>query len=418
LGYQLLASKLKIGAKPLNSVFPTANKTLSTKDWKMAHEEVRFLNILEQVEGLKAANLWPYKQLKPQVHPPRPKVLWDYLLEEMEWLAEDFKQERVWKKEAARNVASWVMDWHNTSDKSLVCVITKPIVHITEVPQLREIDSVNRSTIEPTMSNDTERTTPALKQEVFKAPLPVDPKLSQVDPKTMDVYVNSFTNMYMLKDNNPLQKTMAHIPAFEKPKYAVTDMYIESSEKIVPVSKFMNADYVVKDINRFDTYGKLIDHTSSSAPVKRLGALKMYEEDNEVPSVLFENTENEELHQPHSAQPDSPRPVGSWTSDEEDALWNLAKTFSYNWQLITETINATRLGNGKVLRTEWCCFNKYNELKEKQFTPHSKGDYLFTSNQTNKKEKKVKVLGMLSTFNYISSLAKKRDAARAPRKKK
>jgi len=36
--------------------------------------------------------------------PPRNKTHWDYLLEEMRWLAADFAQERKWKRAAARKV--------------------------------------------------------------------------------------------------------------------------------------------------------------------------------------------------------------------------------------------------------------------------------------------------------------------------
>jgi hypothetical protein len=49
----------------------------------MAQEEVRIVNTLDRIEKLKEQNIWSFKQLKPQVHPPRPKVQWDYMLEEM-----------------------------------------------------------------------------------------------------------------------------------------------------------------------------------------------------------------------------------------------------------------------------------------------------------------------------------------------
>lgn len=34
----------------------------------------------------------------------RPKSQWDYLLEEMQWMAADFAQERRWKEAAAKKV--------------------------------------------------------------------------------------------------------------------------------------------------------------------------------------------------------------------------------------------------------------------------------------------------------------------------
>lgn len=45
----------------------------------------------------------------PQVQEPaRTKAHWDYLLEEMVWLAADFAQERKWKKAAAKKCARMV----------------------------------------------------------------------------------------------------------------------------------------------------------------------------------------------------------------------------------------------------------------------------------------------------------------------
>lgn len=37
--------------------------------------------------------------------PIRPKVHWDYLCEEMQWLSADFAQERRWKRGVARKVS-------------------------------------------------------------------------------------------------------------------------------------------------------------------------------------------------------------------------------------------------------------------------------------------------------------------------
>ena len=49
----------------------------------MAQDEVRYTNILDRVDQLKEKRMWSFKQIKKHVHPPRPKLAWDYLLEEM-----------------------------------------------------------------------------------------------------------------------------------------------------------------------------------------------------------------------------------------------------------------------------------------------------------------------------------------------
>ena len=54
---------------------------------------------------LKRAGLWSEKRLPRVLEPSRPKTHWDYVLEEMAWMATDFAQERKWKKNAAKKHA-------------------------------------------------------------------------------------------------------------------------------------------------------------------------------------------------------------------------------------------------------------------------------------------------------------------------
>jgi len=68
--------------------------------------------ILQRVSELRKQGLWSASRL-PKVHePPRKKAHWDYLLEEMQWLATDFAQERRWKRNMARKVSKSVMKYH------------------------------------------------------------------------------------------------------------------------------------------------------------------------------------------------------------------------------------------------------------------------------------------------------------------
>jgi len=49
------------------------------------------------------------------------------------------------------------------------------------------------------------------------------------------------------------------------------------------------------------------------------------------------------------------------------------------------------------------------QLSEASFVPDGKSDFLYSATQSNKKDKKVKVLGLLSTFNFIINLAKRNN---------
>ena len=59
---------------------------------------------MSRVSELRKDGLWSSRRLPKVQEPPRNKAHWDYLLEEMQWLAADFAQERKWKKAAARKV--------------------------------------------------------------------------------------------------------------------------------------------------------------------------------------------------------------------------------------------------------------------------------------------------------------------------
>ncbi|XP_022342498.2 helicase domino-like isoform X2 [Crassostrea virginica] len=64
--------------------------------------------VMQRVADLRKEGLWSTRRLPKVQEPPRNKGHWDYLLEEMQWLAADFAQERKWKKAAARKVAKMV----------------------------------------------------------------------------------------------------------------------------------------------------------------------------------------------------------------------------------------------------------------------------------------------------------------------
>lgn len=70
-----------------------------------AKEEVY---VLQRVQELKREGLWMGARLPKLAEPARNKAHWDFLLEEMQWLAADFANERKWKKAAAKRCARMV----------------------------------------------------------------------------------------------------------------------------------------------------------------------------------------------------------------------------------------------------------------------------------------------------------------------
>nr|XP_033800900.1 helicase SRCAP isoform X2 [Geotrypetes seraphini] len=68
--------------------------------------------IEHRIAELKKEGFWSLRRLSKVPEPIRPKVHWDYLCEEMQWLAADFAQERRWKRGVARKVVRMVIRHH------------------------------------------------------------------------------------------------------------------------------------------------------------------------------------------------------------------------------------------------------------------------------------------------------------------
>uniref|UniRef100_A0A915AH61 Helicase ssl-1 n=2 Tax=Parascaris univalens TaxID=6257 RepID=A0A915AH61_PARUN len=64
--------------------------------------------VLARVAELRRQGLWTASRLPMIEMPSRNKTQWDYLLEEMRWMAADFRQERTFKRHAARKFATQI----------------------------------------------------------------------------------------------------------------------------------------------------------------------------------------------------------------------------------------------------------------------------------------------------------------------
>lgn len=60
--------------------------------------------VMKAISELRKEGLWGASRLPKVREPARIKTHWDYLLEEMQWLATDFANEKKWKINAARKV--------------------------------------------------------------------------------------------------------------------------------------------------------------------------------------------------------------------------------------------------------------------------------------------------------------------------
>ncbi|XP_077571213.1 E1A-binding protein p400 [Stigmatopora nigra] len=71
-----------------------------------------------RISELRKDGQWSASRLPKLVEASRPKSHWDYLLEEMQWMAADFAQERRWKEAAAKKMARTCARYHQEQKKS------------------------------------------------------------------------------------------------------------------------------------------------------------------------------------------------------------------------------------------------------------------------------------------------------------
>ena len=90
---------------------------------------------MQRINDLRKQGMWSGRRLPKVQEPARSKAHWDYLLEEMQWLATDFAQERKWKKAGARKVSYILV--HNPIMAFIASTVFRTVdcQHDSEAPQ-------------------------------------------------------------------------------------------------------------------------------------------------------------------------------------------------------------------------------------------------------------------------------------------
>ncbi|KAI8439770.1 LOW QUALITY PROTEIN: hypothetical protein MSG28_013457, partial [Choristoneura fumiferana] len=101
-------ARARAGPRPAPAPAPAAPASPADEMVEKARQEAY---VAGRVAELARAGLWAERRLPRVCEPPRAKTHWDYLLEEMAWLAQDFAHERKWKKQAAKKCARAVQKY-------------------------------------------------------------------------------------------------------------------------------------------------------------------------------------------------------------------------------------------------------------------------------------------------------------------
>ena len=105
-------SPMKTSQVPKSSPRPITRLHSSFSSfYETSHEDIVMrarheAEVMRAIGELRKEGLWSSSRLPKVQEPVCKKVHWDYLLEEMQWLAADFANERRWKTNAARKVST------------------------------------------------------------------------------------------------------------------------------------------------------------------------------------------------------------------------------------------------------------------------------------------------------------------------
>ncbi|KAI8089856.1 uncharacterized protein BX664DRAFT_315017 [Halteromyces radiatus] len=402
----LFAWQVKAKAQPLHKALQTAKKTITTQDWKLAREEMKAIKIIQRIEDLKAKNMWGFRQLKRHRASPRSKTHWDSLLDEMKWMQTDYKEERKWKKAMAFMISRAVMEWHWVEDKSTVCVKSKipsPLASPLHGPQVTNMD------VDGNLLDTTEKEDDDLKAMDMEPVTPLDPTFDSttifktpptsehLSPSTVDdassktpsspslsaATIQQYRSL--IRDLNPdiplitlpvqefgdldAHALFPDLLLYEPPNPNYDDPYFDEIEfsRIVPFSALMSRKIELVSRSHVTQSKRTIDGEPIVSPydpkVKKIKTLPQHNRFDTTPliSPLFAP---KKIKDTPALQPSTP-PVShthapnTWSEDDDVCLIKLILQYSFNWDLICDTLNADRLPISGLRRTPWECHERW-----------------------------------------------------------
>ncbi|XP_058492690.1 E1A-binding protein p400 isoform X2 [Solea solea] len=100
------------------SGFPPLQSSQEGSQEKQVEQAKLESQVHQRISELRKEGQWSASRLPKLVESSRPKSHWDYLLEEMQWMAADFAQERRWKEAAAKKLVRTCARHHQEQKKN------------------------------------------------------------------------------------------------------------------------------------------------------------------------------------------------------------------------------------------------------------------------------------------------------------
>ncbi|XP_029115215.1 E1A-binding protein p400 isoform X3 [Scleropages formosus] len=100
---------------------------------KQAEQAKLESQVHQRIAELRKEGQWTASRLPKLLEAPRPKSHWDYLLQEMQWMAADFAQERRWKMAAAKKLVRTCARFHDEQKRGEECAKRQEEMHLRQI---------------------------------------------------------------------------------------------------------------------------------------------------------------------------------------------------------------------------------------------------------------------------------------------
>ncbi|XP_070494153.1 helicase domino isoform X2 [Chironomus tepperi] len=299
--------------------------------------------VLQRVQELKREGLWMGTRLPKLAEPQRIKTHWDFLLEEMQWLAADFANERKWKKSAARKCARMVQNYFKEKEmavqkaekaqeqnlKRIAAFIAKEIKtfwanveKVVEIKQNVRLEAKRKKALNEKLNfivDQTEKYSQQVAEGMNKAAGQATSKATSLNssrissPTRMTGSDDEWSRPNELSDDD--EETIAQAEA-EIPASSTNDeidaLKKESEMELDDFLKTLPKDYL---LNR-DKIDVADESSSSSAPEESDKEFEAINEDDEDDEDTIMEQEKTEKNADHQAEIDELKAEGEMSIDE------------------------------------------------------------------------------------------------------
>jgi chromatin modification-related protein VID21 len=370
--------------KVIEALLSHAHKTVSTEDQYLALLDNQACRLLRRVYQLQQHDKWSFRQPARCPEPARPTSHWDLLLQEAKWMRTDFREERKWKRAAARNMAYACAEWVESSPAQRKSLQVNTVLPLKEDASQQIAEDDAEAAGQPQTEESISDEQLAVPEEaVEELPLTVAPSA---------IFALQNDNVVFGLNHTPSSdKLLAELPTYGAP-LVVPRLYQNETQldpdaawkrPALPLSKYINGHLTLKP---------------STPPMKRSRYQYMLEDEEDAeefsadgeplagaPSDVVNTTValfspemkglRDRLYTGHQFRPptESPMPLQSfyewrmpsqWTWAEDDELKQLVRDYQYNWSLISSMLAfKTIFATGGERRTPWECFERWVNLE-------------------------------------------------------